>query len=316
MTKTKAQLRAEAVERLKDCRYHTLADYVRAMLGWGHEPHFEDSRDALIDLLTDDCGPCYSCAKLAELRAENNALRVRVDELEADVSQAVEDTAERVTNQGEMLDTREKLEADCEKLIGNIQRRIFSGRDAGALRCQLKELLDRQAAITKREREQHWLEIVGASANCNLELTNQIAELREDVAERDDVIAVLKAENAELQAKVDELHANNASLHELAGTQADEIDELTAQLEAAHAKNCSLRQHIAKMQEGRHGWHVKGAELQREVDRLTRENIALARDLGECMAERDELKRENAKLSDDEFYLRCTLVDMNGEAVG
>ena len=54
MTKSKSQLRAEAVERLRDCRYHTHADYIRAMLGWGHEPHFEDSRDALIDLLTDE----------------------------------------------------------------------------------------------------------------------------------------------------------------------------------------------------------------------------------------------------------------------
>ena len=98
--------------------------------------------------------------------------------------------------------------------------------------------------------------------------------------------------------------------------QTRKVDELTAQLESAHAKNRSLRTHISKMQEGRHGWHVKGVELQREVDRLARENVALARDLGECMAERDALRRENAKLSDDEFYLRCTLVDINGEVAG
>lgn len=58
--------------------------------------------------------------------------------------------ARRVVDGGE-ADSREKLEEDCEKLIENIQRRIFSGRDAGALRCQLKELLDRQAAITRAE---------------------------------------------------------------------------------------------------------------------------------------------------------------------
>lgn len=121
MTKTKAQLRAEAVERLKRSEYHTALDDVCSMLGWGHEPHFEGATDALVDLLTDDCDTeCYACAKLAELRAENNALRVKVDEMErADVSQAVEDTAERVTKTGEMLhDSREKLN----KLIVELDR--------------------------------------------------------------------------------------------------------------------------------------------------------------------------------------------------
>ena len=55
------------------------------------------------------------------------------------------------------------------------------------LSTEVEELLDSQAAITERERERHWLEIVGASANCNLELANR---------------------NAELQAKVDELEAS------------------------------------------------------------------------------------------------------------
>ena len=54
MTKTKAQLRVEAVERLKRSEYHTALDDVCSMLGWGHEPHFEGATDALIDLLTDD----------------------------------------------------------------------------------------------------------------------------------------------------------------------------------------------------------------------------------------------------------------------
>lgn len=45
------------------------------------------------------------------------------------------------------------------------------------------------------------------------------------------------------------------------------ITELTNQLESAHAKNRALKAHIAKMQEGRHGWHIKGKELQAERDR-------------------------------------------------
>lgn len=46
------------------------------------------------------------------------------------------------------------------------------------------------------------------------------------------------------------------------------ITELTEQLESAHAKNRALKAHIAKMQEGRHGWHIKGKELQQQVDTM------------------------------------------------
>lgn len=131
----------------------------------------------------------------------------------------------------------------------------------------------------------------------NNALRGIVGDMREDVAEMDDVIAVLKAERAELEAKV---------------------DELTAQLEAAYAKNRSLRTHVSKMQEGRHGWHVKGVELQREVDRLTSENISLARDLGECMAERDALVAEIDALEyqGELDEPRGTKVDINGEVVG
>lgn len=52
----KSAKRAAAVERLKNSEYHTALDDVCAMLGWGHEPHFEGATDALIDLLTDEDG--------------------------------------------------------------------------------------------------------------------------------------------------------------------------------------------------------------------------------------------------------------------
>lgn len=54
------------------------------------------------------------------------------------------------------------------------------------------------------------------------------------------------------------------------------------------------------------------AELERET--LMACNTCAARI--DLQAKVDRLTRENAKLSDDEFYLRCTLVDMNGEVVG
>ncbi len=293
---------------------------------------------------------CYECAKLAELRAENSALRVRVDGLTCNDALAPEKVVTQETvdaNDGFMdldscthgmrtfaseTDSREKLEADVNKfVINNLERGLLT---YGAI----IRLLDRQAAITERE----FIEV--ECMKCAKADKERESDYSEALAERDDVIAVLKAENAELQSRhcewsdpdslgdgcmlrkdkrVDELTAERDQWREAAGNahamweKADnERIMLAEQLESAHAKNRSLRQHIAKMQEGRHGWHVKGAELQREVDRLTRENISLARDLGECMAERDGLKRESAKLSYDEFYLRCALVDMNGEVVG
>lgn len=108
-----------------------------------------------------------------------------------------EKSADCVRDGGGMSeDSREKLEADCEKLIRNIQRRIFSGRDAGALRCQLKELLDRQAAITAEEAADAW----------------------------GDYSDSVQAEIAELQQQVDDLTAENTQLH----AQCYGMDGLTA----------------------------------------------------------------------------------------
>jgi len=87
VTKTKAQLRAEAVERLKNLKdgmfCYTDAAAVVGINGYVNANMF---RDALIDLLTDDeCDqPCYTCSRLAELLNEVGMLRARVKELEND----------------------------------------------------------------------------------------------------------------------------------------------------------------------------------------------------------------------------------------
>lgn len=82
-------------------------------------------------------------------------------------------------------DSRERLLKDLESLVqkwhkynGNFMQ-IYSS----VAYAQIKELLDRQAAITRREREKHWLEIIGASAKCNLELASQITKLQDEINE-------------------------------------------------------------------------------------------------------------------------------------
>ncbi|MBQ1449645.1 MAG: hypothetical protein IIZ12_01745 [Eggerthellaceae bacterium] len=135
------------------------------------------------------------------LTLDKAKLQTKIDKLTADVSQAVEYTAERVTNKGEMLDSREKLEADALVLVDNL--RMYGGKYAGDAEVEIIGMLNRQAAITERKH----LELACAF---QLESDKRITEL---------------------QAKVDELTANNANLHELASTQADEIDELQAKVD-------------------------------------------------------------------------------------
>ena len=83
MTKTKAQLRAEAVERLKTMQkleMYSVRDFAIAVEGENYNGGAWNFRDALIELLTDECDTeCYACSKLAELRAENSQLRVAND---------------------------------------------------------------------------------------------------------------------------------------------------------------------------------------------------------------------------------------------
>lgn len=313
MTKTKAQLRAEAVERLRwfessdegDGYYW---DVTRALLG-KRPTEYDDSDElvsALVDLLTDECGPCYSCAKLAELVAENSQLRVKVDKQaevldlqqelldERDV-EATTKSSEKDGNDGETsdvdsrdngwylrydgymtsksnylrisgfkaaraLDNRQNLvfvkfmggkEADCrvyapkldvcenlhdssketqkprsreadsgnvsdsdgenlhveqdsrEKLEADANGYVMSWwqsdwvdsfAHANSMKRDIMRLLDRHAAITEREIFDEMPHV-----------RDKLADLCEDVAERDDVIAVLKSENADLQAKLDEL---------------------------------------------------------------------------------------------------------------
>lgn len=111
MTKTKKQLRAEAVERLKMLDEHGGGSFEYAILGsdkiaW----RYMDKRDALIDLLTDDNS----------------------------TTQEDDSTTELVSDEA---DSREKLEADVLEMV----KKGFITYET------LIEWLDRQAAITERE---------------------------------------------------------------------------------------------------------------------------------------------------------------------
>ena len=89
------------------------------------------------------------------------------------------------------------------------------------------EWLDRQAAITEREREQHWLEIIGAFANCNLELSNRNAELQVKVD-------VLEEENRLMRERLRSIADNDVTVF---GMKLDEVRNL-------QVENAKLREKL------------------------------------------------------------------------
>ena len=113
-------------------------------------------------------------------------------------------------------DSREKLEADAWNISRPYQP---TKQDADAHLKDILELLDRQAVITER----HWMEIVGASANCNIELMNQNAKLQAQVeriaAERDNLAK-------DLADSMEQLSAERERFREASSTVLDAVHQV------------------------------------------------------------------------------------------
>lgn len=181
-------------------------------------------------------------------------------------------------------DSREKLEADVRRwFTGDYYDDYYSDADM----CEIVSgWLDRQAAIDER----YWKSQVDALvskgemlADGNTRLWNEIAELQEKADEQRKSLEAAWEDNA----------------------------ELTDQLESAHAKKRALKAHISKMQEGRHGWHIKGKELQKKVDALTQANGDLRDEWHRVCVERNKLISKLIESERDRESLRAKL----GEAV-
>lgn len=211
-------------------------------------------------------------------------------------------------------DSREKLMDEIAMFVGS-RRQFFEKTQAW---------LDRQAAITRAE--------LVDCANCPITERNAevIAELREQLDEtkhaiakaggtwterEDGAVAVVFAPNVDkLRAKLDALKravsdAGGMWMEEggtVTAAFAPDVDELTAErdklkadLEAAHEKNRALKAHIGKMQNGRHGWHVKAKELEEQNDEL-RETVK-------------RLQTENENMSYDVDSLQDAVVMLEAE---
>ena len=132
------------------------------------------------------------------------------------------------------------------------------------------KLLDRQSAITADE-EQHVAAI--ASREAGKVLRDEIAELQEQVNE-------LIAENAHLKGTLDDIHENDTATNGINKRLLEQIEELKAERDKLLERKCpgyDADTHTCN-------YHAQGFELNHET--LNR------------------LKRENAKLSSDELHWR------------
>ena len=188
MTKTKSQLRAEAVERLRklncmdvDC-YQLLEATVDDA---GEKVGYRVEISKLIDLLTDE-EPRKFGVTVEQMAKASTDFFDKFPSINGKKADSLQDSRENLGSNlgsgsevGSEVDSREKLEAD-------VRTHMFPWRVDMAL-----DWLDRQESITER----HWMEICGANANANVELKRQIDVLEANNAQLHTLIAELKADN-------------------------------------------------------------------------------------------------------------------------
>ena len=194
MTKSKRQLRAEAVERLEERPCAWASDYIAAMLGIDYSPSIDrnDLKDALIDILSDEPNDA--------LQPENGVTADEVDANDWNV-----DSRENLGSEpgngsevGSEVENRYQLEAKVSMYIAkNLHGRKVMFDEGCELYDKIIGWLDIQSAITRYEQREWWAGVVDELTSERDGLKHQAFKLREQVDE-------LTAENARLHA--DELH--------------------------------------------------------------------------------------------------------------
>ena len=200
MAKTKKQLRAEAVERLKNCaaaRFDAESIVIVLTSGRHGQSDWSLECDKLIYLLTDDAN-------------DDSAPEKVVSSSELFLTPL---SSTNGTGNGE--DSREELETDMREWwrvgLPGIQEKAENVINYN----EAIKWLDRQAAITQHEITERWAEHLHP-------IERKCGDLRRKVEE--------------LTAERDNLKANNEQLHTLVGEQAVKIDELQAQVDKLTAE--------------------------------------------------------------------------------
>ena len=244
MTKTKKKLRAEAVERLRTMdewcdEPHITYDFLKAMLGdsWTVSDK-EKTRDALIDLLTDD-EPTDEYR-----RGYEDGLRSNTKAAFSAAKQAF-GVRKRPTNDDS--DTREKLEADMNNLIHETVR---NARECCTISfCwdgdMFTDLLDRQAAITERECANEYVNGWTEGSVAWILRQYEDEKLMRDV----DCEAKVALATEELQAKVGELEADRDAFVKHFEQEQDLRIKITIENGKLEAENAKLREQPVRFAE-------------------------------------------------------------------
>ena len=159
MTKTKKQLRAEAVQRLRsipnECMNATSVVVAIAGEAAYRLGGTRDARDMCIDLLTDDDSTTHEVESTTELLSDG-------------------------------ADSRAKLEEDANAVAIDYWQRERTWSDANDLKRDVIALLDRQAAITEEETRCKWVVATADEiARLRDENMNLARDLGECMADRD-----------------------------------------------------------------------------------------------------------------------------------
>lgn len=236
MTKTKAQLRREAVERLKDTHMDSGSAVKKLAAAIGSEwnpPSVNYSlgclKSKLIDLLTDEEPRKFgvTAEQMAKASADFFDKLPSVNGKKADSSQ----------------DSREKLEAEIRyEYNGSIEWEAD----------QIIEWLDRQAAITEREYfETKCYDCQDAHDRQTYKNIERYAELKEQLDTMRDVARKFRDERDELQERVDNLCASEKAGDKLIiaqlETEAEQgrtIVEYAEKVDGLEAENAKLKEEL------------------------------------------------------------------------
>ncbi|MBQ9002147.1 MAG: hypothetical protein IJ087_09870 [Eggerthellaceae bacterium] len=303
MAKTKRQLRAEAVERLKQLDEHDDSeDIVKAMVPEGvtvNSANWTVELDTLIDLLTDDELPEGDAVSLLRKVALSEAPITRLCErfhaaplLPSEHTHVLNELADMVERDyvrrdfveaypewianlkcSEWMEKAHKLERERDKWKAKAEQLANDGLPAeNDVKPQDVDAND--ASVDTREKlEADVLDYQGAwSLNDSTPIDVTWGIVRGWL---DRQAAITERECFERGVFDLGMHQRIAEQDRAIVEYAEKNAELTEQLESSHAKNRSLKAHIAKMQEGRHGWHVKYPELEKKNAELKAENKLL-----------------------------------------
>lgn len=297
---------------------------------------------------------CYACAKLAEIVAENSQLRVKVDELangndgETNVitsgSPLVGELPEGDAP-SEFAEILMALAADCscmgDGIVRHFEPKDVQGDVDALMRVVERDYVRRAVYDSLKElttNSDKWLKGKLEEARAERDEWKAKAEQAERAMNKaagnwckaDDKAGYWKSEVEEClkAARIESVsegvmvyprHEGYTAPSLLVKSQFDYLDQLCVDLQAK-LDEMAERKCPGYEPESHHcRYHHQDFELNHQtVSRLKRENAELARDLGECMAERDELIAEIDALEyrGDLDEPRGTKVDINGEVLG